>query len=361
VKVTKIVITGGPCAGKTTALKYVKDAFEKLGYAVLTVSETASELISGGVAPWTCGTPEDFQRCRLKLQLERERIYEAAAITMKCENVLIVCDRGALDTRCYTDDDQFSSALSAVGKSEWELRDSYDAVFHLVTSAKGAKASYATGEGTGRYEMPEESARLDDRLISAWCGHPHLRVIGCEERFEDKAAHLVREISSFLGVPKPLEIERKFLIEYPDIKALESDPFCRKVEIEQVYIKTASGGARIRRRGADGDFIYFYTEKRDISDVCRIETESRITEKEYFEYMKSADPERRPLRKDRYCLVYGERYFEIDVYPFWRDRAIMEIELENEHESFLLPDHIKVLKDVTGEQEYKNYNIAKNV
>lgn len=35
-----------------------------------------------------------------------------------------------------------------------------------------------------------------------------------------------------------------------------------------------------------------------------------------------ADPTRRPIRKDRYCLTDGNQYFEIDVYPFWTDKAV---------------------------------------
>ena len=55
-EMTKIVITGGPCAGKTTAMSWIQSNFTKLGYTVLFVPETATELISGGIAPWTCGS-----------------------------------------------------------------------------------------------------------------------------------------------------------------------------------------------------------------------------------------------------------------------------------------------------------------
>ena len=55
-KITKIVVTGGPCAGKTTGLSWIQNAFAARGYRVLFVPETATELISNGVAPWTCGS-----------------------------------------------------------------------------------------------------------------------------------------------------------------------------------------------------------------------------------------------------------------------------------------------------------------
>lgn len=71
-EIMKIVITGGPCAGKSTAMSWVQNAFTQMGYTVLFVPETATKLITGGVAPWTCGTNGDYQKCQMKLQLEKE-------------------------------------------------------------------------------------------------------------------------------------------------------------------------------------------------------------------------------------------------------------------------------------------------
>lgn len=65
-KITKIVLTGGPCAGKSTAMSWIQNAFTERGYKVLFVPETATELISGGVAPWTCGSNLDYQFCQMQ-------------------------------------------------------------------------------------------------------------------------------------------------------------------------------------------------------------------------------------------------------------------------------------------------------
>ena len=67
-KVYKIALTGGPCAGKTTALSWIDNYFSKKGYSVLFVSETATELITGGVSPWTCKTNFDFNLCKLSFK-----------------------------------------------------------------------------------------------------------------------------------------------------------------------------------------------------------------------------------------------------------------------------------------------------
>ena len=360
-KISKIVITGGPCAGKSTAMSWVQNAFTQMGYTVLFVPETATELINGGVAPWTCGTNTEFQKCQMKLQIEKEKVFEQAAGSMQTDKVLIVCDRGVLDNKAYMSEAEFAQAIRFVESNEIELRDQYDAVFHLVTAAKGAEEFYTTANNAARTETVEEAAALDDRLISAWTGHPHLRVIDNTTNFEEKMKKLVAEIASFLGEPEPYETERKYLIEYPDIKWLESNPNCQRVEIIQTYLhSTDDEEIRIRQRGVDGNYIYFQTIKRKVSALKRIEIERRLSQAEYLKLLMDADTTKRQIRKTRYCLTYENQYFEIDIYPFWQDKAIAEIELSDENAKIVFPKQIKVLKEVTDDDSYKNSSLAKD-
>lgn len=357
--INKIVITGGPSAGKTTGLSWIQNAFTKLGYTVLFVPETATELISGGVTPWGCGSNLDYQKCQMRLQLEKERVFEQAARTMKAEKILIVCDRGTIDNKAYMNALEFSQVLAEFKTNEVQLRDSYDAVFHLVTAAKGAEKFYTTENNSARTETVEQAALLDDKLIAAWTGHPHLRVIDNSTDFEDKLRRLIAEIRSFLGEPEPLEIERKFLIEYPDVRWLESLPNCRKVDIIQTYLLTRDGDElRVRQRGENGNYIYYKTRKRRIDGMKRIEIEERLSQEEYLRLLMEADPEKRPIRKTRYCLTWDNQYFEIDLYPFWNDKAIMEIELSDENADIRFPAAIKVIREVTDDASYKNAALA---
>ena len=358
-EIHKIVITGGPCAGKTTGMSWIQNAFTKLGYRVLFVPETATELITGGVTPITCGKNLDYQICQMRLQMEKERIFEYASKTMPDEKILIVCDRGTMDNRAYMNDLEFTQVLNALETNEIQLRDSYDAVFHLVTAAKGAERFYTLANNEARTETPEQARGIDDKLIAAWTGHPHLRVIDNSGDFNDKLKRLIAEIRSFLGEPAPLEIERKFLIKYPDIRWLETQASCRKVDIIQTYL-TANGDdeLRIRQRGENGSYIYYKTLKRRISDTTRTEIEQRLSQEDYLRLLMEADPTKRPIRKTRYCLTYDNQYFEIDVYPFWSDKAIVEIELSDENAEIHLPKELKIIKEVTDDPSYQNAALA---
>ena len=362
IKISKIVLTGGPCAGKTTALSWINNHFTERGYKVLFVPETATELISNGVAPWTCGTNYDYQKCQIKLQKIKEEIFEEAAKTMKEEKILIVCDRGALDNKAYMKEAEFKRILKEFGTNETKERDSYDAVFHLVTAAKGKKEVYTLANNAARTETPEQAIELDDKIIAAWTGHPHLRIIDNSTDFEEKLERLLKEIASFLGEPEPFEIERKYLICYPNIKELENKPNCTKVDITQTYLKSEKDTERrIRRRGIDGNYMYYLTEKKKVTNLKRIETERRITQDEYLELLGEADTKLHTIHKTRYCLSENNRYYEIDIYPEWDKQAIMEVELSSEDEKVEIPDYIKVIKDVTEESEFKNYQMAKEM
>ena len=91
----------------------------------------------------------------------------------------------------------------------------------------------------------------------------------------------------------------------------------------------------------------------------RIEKEKRLSKEEYLDLLMSADPELRQIRKTRYCLSENGYYYEIDIFPFMRDKAIMEIELKDENEEIIFPEFINVIKEVTDDISYKNHSLAK--
>lgn len=360
--ITKIVLTGGPCAGKSTAMSWIQNAFTERGYKVLFVPETATELILGGVAPWTCGSNLDYQCCQMGLQIYKEEIFLNAAKTMPDEKILIVCDRGMMDNRAYMTEMDFRVVLERINKNEISVRDSYDAVFHLVTAADGSPEIYLKNKESNpaRTESVEQAVELDRKLIASWTGHPHLRVIDNSTGFEDKMKRLIAEIAGFLGEPEPYEIERKFLIEYPNLEALEKRNDCQKVEIIQTYLKAdADEEIRVRQRGANGNYIYFKTVKKKITPTTRVEIEERLSQSEYLKLLMDADTGMHQIRKTRYCLTYEGQYFEIDIYPFWQEQAVMEIELVHENQEIKIPNFLKVIKEVTDDDKYKNASLAR--
>lgn len=365
-RISKIVLTGGPCAGKTTGMSWIIDNFTKRGYKVLVVAETATELITGGAYPWEVVSSVEFQIALYNMLKEKEAAYEAIAENLNVEKVLIICDRGALDAEAYLNQDQIKEFHSdaRVAASAMQMMDDYDAVFHLVTAAKGAAEYYTTENNESRKETPEQAAELDDKTIAAWTGHPHLRIIDNSTCFETKMLRLVTEISSFLGEPEPFEIEKKFLIERPDIELLESLNNCQRVEILQTYLIGSSEEeeTRVRQRGDGTSFIFTKTTKRAVTGQRRVELEKKLSMSEYCQEIMNADTRLRPIRKTRYCLSYNDSYLEIDIYPDYMEqldgKCILEVELPSEDTSYSIPDFIRIVEDVTENKKYKNHALA---
>lgn len=157
------------------------------------------------------------------------------------------------------------------------------------------------------------------------------------------------------------EIERRFLISFPDSALLEK---CESSSgIVQTYLKRGNDcdSERVRMRRFDGGTEYTYTRKRRLSDIRRQEDERLVDEREYNLLLESADPERRPIEKTRYCLRHKGQLFEIDVFPFWQDRAIMEIELTDEKQEVIVPEDIVVFKEITGDGKYTNSSLALSI
>ena len=361
--VEKIVITGGPCAGKSTAMSKIQKELSLLGYKVIFIAESATELITGGITPWEY---EDFQTILMKYQLDKEKVYEEAA-KRSGKKTLIVCDRGALDNRAYMNDEQFNKVLKEIGTTEVELRDSYGAVFHLNTVAKGAVEYYTLDNNAARTETPEQAIELDDKIINAWTGHPHFRVIDNSTDFSTKIKRLIKEITSYLGEPISYEIERKYLIDMPNMPWLTRQPNVQKVDILQTYLNSdPSEEVRVRQRGitfrgntyGDSSYIYTKTTKRKVTDLTRVEVEKRLSKDEYLNELMNADISKHQIRKERYCMTYKNNYLEIDIYPFWKDKAILEVELSSEEAIVELPDELKVIKEVTNDDYYKNASLA---
>ena len=86
-------------------------------------------------------------------------------------------------------------------------------------------------------------------------------------------------------------------------------------------------------------------------------TERPISEKEYIRYLMESDLTLRAVRKTKYRFHYAGRAMEIDVYPFSDERAILFV-YGSDHESAELPEEISVLRDVSGEADYKNRRLA---
>jgi CYTH domain-containing protein len=151
-----------------------------------------------------------------------------------------------------------------------------------------------------------------------------------------------------------LEIERRFLLKtIPVLSPIEQK------EIIQYYNNSKERfRAETNRYEQNMKTTYFKTIKQEISPGVIKESESEITFEEWNKAIKSCN---KYIHKTR--IVYNDEYnkFEIDKFHHIA-LIILEVEFTNEEEmkKFQLPEKWLpyLIKEITGEKEFSNYNLA---
>lgn len=363
-QIHKIVLTGGPCAGKTTALPFLVAMLKAKGWKIYTVPETATLLSNNGVdlVSETLEERLEIQTGILNLQTTLEDAMMNAA-KASGKNCVIICDRGIMDAKAYTPPEAWQPYLDAHGWGEVSLRDRYDAVFHLTSAAIGASEFY-NNDNPARFEDVKMAVGADRRTQDSWVGHPHLRVIDNSTNFPNKIARLCAAVESFLS-PDHKEIERRFLIDQEDLASLELNRTLLPIvtlEIAQAYLKTVDGTvARMRQTSQAGSnhVVYTHTTKSPKVGASCTEIETRITQNEFNDLKFLEDQSRAVIFKRRHCFLWHGKHMQLDEFisPV-KDMLILEVELDTENEEFNIPPFLAVTKEVTTDPTYSNWNIA---
>jgi predicted ATPase len=174
----QIVITGGPCAGKTSVIKAIQARF---GGSAVVVPETATLLLGGGFPapgkdlPWSPGWQLSFQAAVVAVQMGLEQTHREIAEAKQAD--FIICDRGLLDGAAYTQGGLAEFCQLYGVKHRLTLRR-YDAVIHLESLATAMPEKYGRGGNQHRFESLEEAQSLERRTREAWASHKRVLFIG---------------------------------------------------------------------------------------------------------------------------------------------------------------------------------------
>lgn len=359
--IPKIVVTGGPCAGKTTILSSLQQKLGDLGFTPVIIGETATELILSGIKPGPLDNL-DFERQIFQYMIEKEDRFEKAAQQIKGEKKVIICDRGLVDISAYVSSRELDLILGEANQTMVDIRDKrYDAVIFLRSVAVDAPDIYTRANNAARRETLEEAKVSDERTLAGWVGHPHVAIIDNSTDIKGKSQRVLQAICRVLGIPAPLEIERKYFVSGIDLSDLPRP--VQEIHIVQDYLKKSSleNRARVRSREQGGGFTYYHTVKEDVRPGVRVEIERQITRKEYLQFLASADPDFGRIEKTRHCFVWKNQYFELDSFRDPNGLVLLEIELTEENETVSLPTFLRDAVDVTDDPQYRNEAIARRI
>lgn len=173
----KIVLTGGPSGGKTTALSILKETF---GPQVEVVPESATLIYKGGF-PRTDNSPVHVEHAQHIIFYACHQLEEL--IEKTTDSPVIVCDRGTLDGAVYwpKGPEDFFKAMNTTLEKELAR---YDAVLHL---APPPEKDFYQSTGATRSETFEQAFDIDDKIIKIWEKHPNRLIIPREKHYFEKA------------------------------------------------------------------------------------------------------------------------------------------------------------------------------
>jgi predicted ATPase len=163
----RVVLTGGPGGGKTTAA----DLFRReIGDRVTLVPEAATMLFSGGFPrPEEPDAQRSAQRAIFEVQHGLEDIRAA-----QFPDRLLLCDRGTVDGGAYWPEGA-DGFFDSVGSSHATELSRYDAVIFFETAAMGGHGF--DSENRYRTETQQEAIDVDSRLRALWEVHPRFTLI----------------------------------------------------------------------------------------------------------------------------------------------------------------------------------------
>jgi predicted ATPase len=183
----RIVLTGGPGAGKTAVLELVRQHFCR---HIVVLPESASMLFGGGFPRLPAlGARKAAQRAIFRVQREMETAHLAAE-----DAATFLCDRGTLDGLAYWPGppDEMLASLATTREAEFS---EYAAVIHLRTPLAGEGYNRSNAL---RIESAEQAAAIDARILDAWAGHPRRVLVESTPDFLAKATSAIAALKKEL-------------------------------------------------------------------------------------------------------------------------------------------------------------------
>lgn len=182
-----VILTGGPGAGKTAVLEFVKKIFCE---HVAILPEAASILFGGGF--WRLDSDSAKQASQRAIYHVQNEMQILVAAEKKWS--LGLCDRGTLDGLAYwpgRPEDYFSSLNTSLQNEFLKYR----AVIHLRTPTIEQGYNY---QNPIRVESAELAAIIDDRIHEIWCKHPNYCLIESTDNFMEKVYKSTHVIESHI-------------------------------------------------------------------------------------------------------------------------------------------------------------------
>lgn len=383
-RIYRIVLTGGPCAGKTSLRnKLSREAKAVKDLKVIIAPEAATTLKHSGINFLDAGADDTFQDMIIDQQILSEAMAWRTAhnylLKHPTHKVIIVCDRGIMDGEAYFNSPaEYAQVLNRHSLTRDIVYERYDAVISLRSAAIGALSFYTTKDGTPRDESPEEAAKLDKKVCEAWQYHKCYYAIDNSFKFPEKLDKAVAKIFEVAKIELPKKICRRYLCKMPDMfKLLDRSSHLEVCVDKTFFLKQTRDDlfSAIRIRMVGENATYYMNEQRwkaiespnsmEKTLEAVYDTTFEITEKEVMHSLIHVDSTIPSLEKMMYSFHIADEIFcELNIYQCNSKNAYLRVFFdcaEEDIEKYLpiVEGFFTILKEVNYERTYTEYEIAR--
>lgn len=192
-KIVKIVLTGGSCAGKTSAQKYLIENLNS-EMAILLIPEAASILLVNGVDHNKI-TAYSFQKSIFSLQKKLESVFEKLAKEIN-QNVLIICDRGTCESKAFLSQMEWIRLLNANNTTFESELNSYSAVIYMPSVSIDYPELYSNNSIR---TYPISAAQKESKKIyNVWKEHKNFHTISNYINFDLKLEAVLTKVKEII-------------------------------------------------------------------------------------------------------------------------------------------------------------------
>ena len=358
-KIVKVVLTGGPGGGKTSVLNAIKNlAITEEGYKniiklgdkkikLVTISETATELISSGITPTEAERIYDFQDILFEIQKSKEESsIKSLRFGYDADVILFLYDRGLLDGMAYLDKKgEFEDIMASKDVKELDILDKYDLVLDLLSTATCAPEKYGFESNEARFEDVEWAKSVDRKTSAAWVGHRNMKLFDSGVSLEEEVNNVIEYLKDYILNGSNIEKEEYFIENSPVSFSKYNDVNSRRINVVNTHIDFGIDNVvdtiLVKRtyRGYSTYFLQFVTKG---SEKARIIKDERIDENTYKRLLTRYDIKNVEEKKEL-SFVEGKHLYKVS---FYNDFTTLEVEKDLDNEEIIIPNDIKIIRKI---------------
>lgn len=339
-KIHRVVLTGGPCGGKSTVMSDLIQMLSDKNFLVFTMPEIATEMFNwSGGRMWDDfkeeGLADDetwaklqFEMTSVQMRIEdsivmmaRQSLAKRRMLPEPPRGAVILFDRGVVDNVAYCTEEAWSMVQEELGTTTARLRDRrYDYVIHLVTAANGAEKFYtlqqaegADGTESARHESPDQARDMDMKTQQAWMGAKNHHIVSnAGKDFAQKREEVKNIIRRIIGDRVQEERSARLVCEFisrDDMKRfLRADPQVAYASFSEVRSTLLSDKVRLQKRTMpDKTVSYFY---QDVKEDGTVELQFEMDAWHYQKKLRASQAGHETAVKDASGITEEEHSFQ---------------------------------------------------